>query len=403
MSAAVQVKETIKIDTERLDKLLDAIGELVIAESMVTQNQEILRDVSPEVARNLNHLSKITRVVQELGMTMRMVPIRPTFQKMARLVRDLSRKSGKEVEFLTVGDETELDRSVVERIGDPLIHIIRNSMDHGLEDFPEARRKLGKPDSGKIELRAFHRGGSIYIEVQDDGKGLDREAIVNKALERGIIAEGVELSEEEIFSLIFMPGFSTARKVTDVSGRGVGMDVVKRNIEALRGSIGLKSEKGRGTTVSMRLPLTLAIIDGLIILVGPERYIVPTLSVIESLRPHKEDLHTVSGRGEMLNLRGELIPMFRIGRLFRIEEAIEDPTEALVMIVEDQGRRMALVVDSLVGQQQVVIKNLGHALGQVRGISGGAVMSDGIVGLILDISAVMRIAVQHEEHSFVSV
>lgn len=398
-TAGVQVKETIKIDTERLDKLLDAIGELVIAESMVTQSSEILNDASPEVARNLNHLSKITRVVQELGMTMRMVPIRPTFQKMARLVRDLSRKSGKNVEFVTSGEETELDRSVVERIGDPLIHIIRNSVDHGLEDDPAERRRLKKPETGRVELRAFHRGGSIYIEVQDDGKGLDREAILAKAVERGVIPENAELSDSEIFNLIFMPGFSTAKKVTDVSGRGVGMDVVRKNIEALRGSIELNSEKGRGTTISMRLPLTLAIIDGLIIMVGQERYIVPTLSVVESLRPSYEDIHTVSGKGELLNLRGELIPMFRIGRLFRIDDAIENPTEALAMIVEDQGRRMALVVDSLIGQQQVVIKNLGHSLGRVMGISGGAVMSDGAVGLILDVSEVMRVAMRKEDTS----
>ncbi len=395
--ATVQVKETVKIDTERLDKLLDAIGELVIAESMVTQNQELLRDASPEVARNMNHLSKITRVVQELGMTMRMVPIRPTFQKMARLVRDLAKKSGKEVEFVTVGEETELDRSVVERIGDPLIHIIRNSVDHGLEDNAEDRRKRSKPDVGRVELRAFHRGGSIYIEVQDDGKGLDREAIIAKAVERGVIQEGADMAERDVFNLIFMPGFSTAKKVTDVSGRGVGMDVVKKNIEALRGSVELSSEKGRGTTVSMRLPLTLAIIDGLIIIVGGERYIVPTLSVVESLRPRPDDIHTVSGRGELLNLRGELIPLFRVGRLFRIKDAIEEPTQALSMIVEDQGRRVALVVDSLIGQQQVVIKNLGHALGRVKGISGGAVMSDGSVGLILDVSEMMRIAMTRQE------
>ncbi len=396
-AAGVQVKETVKIDTERLDKLLDAIGELVIAESMVTQNQELLRDVSPEVARNMNHLSKITRVVQELGMTMRMVPIRPTFQKMARLVRDLAKKSGKEVEFVTTGEETELDRSVVERIGDPLIHIIRNSVDHGLEDNVEDRRKRGKPDIGRVEIRAFHRGGSIYIEVQDDGKGLDRDAIIAKALERGVITDSSSMSEREVFNLIFMPGFSTAKKVTDVSGRGVGMDVVKKNIEALRGSVELSSEKGRGTVVSMRLPLTLAIIDGLIIVAGHERYIVPTLSVVESLRPRPEDIHTVSGRGELLNLRGELIPLFRISRLFHIMDTIEDPTEALSMIVEDQGKRVALVVDFLIGQQQVVIKNLGHALGRVRGVSGGAVMSDGTVGLILDVSEVMRIAMTRQE------
>jgi two-component system, chemotaxis family, sensor kinase CheA len=396
---SVQVKETVKIDTERLDKLLDAIGELVIAESMVSQSEEILANVSPDVARNLNHLSKITRVVQELGMTMRMVPIRPTFQKMARLVRDLAKKSEKEVDFVTVGEETELDRSVVEKIGDPLIHIIRNSVDHGLEDDPRARVKAGKPAVGRIELKAFHRGGSIYIEVSDDGKGLDREAIIAKAVERGLVSNGSEMSDREVFGLIFLPGFSTAKKVTDVSGRGVGMDVVKRNIEALRGSVDLFSTRGQGTTISMRLPLTLAIIDGLIIDVGAERYIVPTLSVVESLRPREEDIHTVSGRGELLNLRGELIPMFRLSRVFSIRGAVDDPTRALAMIVEDQGRRIVLLVDTLIGQQQVVIKNLGRALGQVKGFAGGAVMSDGTVGLILDVSEIMRIASSRNERS----
>ncbi|MEA2063290.1 MAG: chemotaxis protein CheA [Gemmatimonadota bacterium] len=387
----VTVKEVVKIDTERLDRLLDAIGELVIAESIVSQNEEILSNISTAMARNLNHLDKITRVVQELGMSMRMMTIHPVFQKMARLVRDLARKSGKEIEFITSGEETELDRTVIERIGDPLVHMIRNSVDHGIESRDE-RTKLGKPPVGRIELRAFHRGGSIYIEVADDGKGLDREAILAKGIERGLVSQGAELSDREVFNMVFMPGFSTAKKITDVSGRGVGMDVVKKNIDALRGAIDISSKKGEGSTVSMRLPLTLAIIDGMIIQVAKERFIIPTLSVVESLRPEKENISTVSGRAEMLSVRGSLFPLFRISRVFGITGAVEDPTQALCMIVEDQDRKVALLVDNLIGQQQVVIKNLGDGLGKVRGISGGAIMADGQVGLILDMAGIVKVA-----------
>jgi two-component system, chemotaxis family, sensor kinase CheA len=389
---SVQVKETLKIDTERLDKLLDAIGELVIAESIVSQDEEVLSSVSTRVARNMSHLNKITRVVQELGMSMRMVPIRPTFQKVARLVRDLAKKADKKIDFVTSGEETELDRSVVEKIGDPLVHLIRNSVDHGIESDETERINAGKSAVSRVELRAFHQGGSIYIEVSDDGRGLDREAILAKARERGIVEDGSQMSDREVFNLIFAPGFSTAKKVTDVSGRGVGMDVVKRNIESLRGNIELTSELGKGTTVSMRLPLTLAIIDGMIIEVGPERYIVPTLSVVESLRPKSEDLSKVQGRGDILSIRGQLMPMYHISRIFNIPGAIDNPTESLVIIVEDQERRVALLVDSLIGQHQVVIKNLGEGLGKVQGISGGAIMPDGQVGLILDISELVKLA-----------
>lgn len=388
----VKVKETIKIDTERLDKLLDAIGELVISESMVSHDEEILSVVSQRVTRNLSHLNKISRVVQELGMSMRMVPIRPTFQKMARLVRDLAKKAGKEVEFVTSGEDTDLDRSVVEKISDPLIHLIRNSVDHGIEDDPAERVRAGKPAVARIELRAFHQGGNIFIEIADDGRGLNREALLAKARERGLTSDGSEMSDREVFNLIFAPGFSTAKKITDVSGRGVGMDVVRRNIESLRGNIELTSELNEGTTVSMRLPLTLAIIDGLIIMVGSERYIVPTLSVVESLRPGKKDLFTVSGQGEVLSVRGALMPLFRIAKIFNISGAIAEPTEALTMVVEADGKRVALLVDSLIGQQQVVIKTLGDGLGKVQGISGGAIMADGHVGLIIDVSELVKLA-----------
>ncbi len=390
---AVRVRETVKIDTDRLDKLLDVIGELVIAESIVSQDDEILDDASHRVTRNMRQLHKITRSVQELGMSMRMVAIKPTFQKMARLVRDLARKSGKNVEFVTNGEDTELDRSVVEKINDPLVHLVRNSLDHGIEDDPQQRVAAGKPALARVELRAFHRGGNIFIEIADDGRGLDRDAILEKAREKGVVEDGSELSDKEVFHLIFAPGFSTAKKITDVSGRGVGMDVVKRNIEALRGNIELISKPGEGTTVSMQLPLTLAIIEGLIILVGRERYIVPTLSVIESMRPTKDDVSTVNGRSEMLKVRGALMPLYRLSKIFAIPGAEQDMQEALVMIVESQGKQVALMVDKLLGQQQVVIKSLGRGMGKVQGISGGAIMPDGRVGLIMDIGEVVKLAV----------
>ena len=391
---AVKVRESVKIDTDRLDKLLDVIGELVIAESIVSQDDEILDEASHRVTRNMRQLHKITRSVQELGMSMRMVAIKPTFQKMARLVRDLARKGGKNVEFVTSGEDTELDRSVVEKINDPLIHLVRNSLDHGIEDDPQKRVAAGKPATAKVELRAFHRGGNIFIEIADDGRGLDREAILEKAREKGVVEDGSELSDKEVFRLIFAPGFSTAKQITDVSGRGVGMDVVRRNIEALRGNIDLISKPGEGTTVSMQLPLTLAIIEGLIILVGKERYIVPTLSVIESMRPTKSDISTVNGRSEMLKVRGALMPLYRVSRIFNTPGAEEDMQKALVMIVESQGKQVALMVDQLLGQQQVVIKSLGRGMGKVQGISGGAIMPDGRVGLIMDIGEVVKLAVR---------
>jgi len=368
------------------------IGELVIAESMVSQSEELRELNSTKLARHLSQLDKITRELQEMATSLRMVPLRSTFQKMARLVRDLAKKSGKPVEFVMTGEDTELDKSVVDKIGDPLVHMVRNAVDHGIEVSPEERRKRGKPPVGRIELRAFHKGGNIHIEIEDDGRGLDCEAILAKARERGLVREGDSLSEREIFNLIFQPGFSTAKVVTDVSGRGVGMDVVKRNIEALRGQIEIQSEPGKGSVFSIRLPLTLAIIDGMVVRVGAERYIVPTLNIVRSVRPRPQDLSTVLHRGEMLSLQGELIPLFRLAELFEIEGAQQDPTEGLVVVVEDEGRQIGLLTDELVGQQQIVIKTLGEALQGVRGISGGAIMPDGRVGLILDVGGLIRLA-----------
>ncbi|MCC6695849.1 MAG: chemotaxis protein CheA [Candidatus Hydrogenedentes bacterium] len=390
--APMEVKEAVKVDADRLDRLIDLIGELVIAESMVCQSIETLNVTAPHLSRQISQLDKITRELQEMGMSLRMVPVRGTFQKMARLVRDLAKKSGKRIEFVSEGEDTELDKTVVDKIGDPLVHMVRNSCDHGLESAPEERRRAGKPDVGRVTLRAFHKGGSIYIEIEDDGRGLDRNAILAKAREKGLIRDGDTMSDREVWSLIFEPGFSTAKVVTDVSGRGVGMDVVRKNIESLRGQVEIQSVAGKGSVFSIRLPLTLAIIEGMVIRAGRERFIVPTLSVIRSIQPHPGQVTTVVGRGEMLTLQGELIPLFRLHRIFSLSGAIEDPYKALVMIVENEGRKVGLMIDELVGQQQIVIKSLGQAMQELDGIAGGAIMSDGTVGLILDVGGLVAIA-----------
>ncbi len=391
-TTAARVKETLKIDAERMDMLVDMIGELVIAESMISQDGEILETASPRVSRNLSHLNKITRELQEIGMSMRLMSVRPVFERMARLVRDLSKKAGKKVHFAMSGEDTEVDKTIVEKISDPLTHMIRNAVDHGIESDPADRLKANKPETGSVELRAFHRAGNIYIEIEDDGKGLDKDAILAKAKERGMIMDGQSMTDQEVFNLIFAPGFSTAKVVTDVSGRGVGMDVVNRNIQALRGQVDISSVLGKGTTFSLRLPLTLAIIDGIVVQVGMERYIIPTLSVVESLRPSESELPTVLNSGEMVSVRGRLLPLFRISYLFGIDSAEEDPTKALIIIVEDSDRQVGLLVDDLIGHQQVVIKSLGGILRNITGVSGGAIMADGRVGLILDVGGIVRLA-----------
>ena len=382
---------TVKVATGRLDSLINTVGELVISQAMVTQDARPLLAGNHRLARNLAHLGKLTRELQELSMSMRMVPIHGVFQKMSRLIRDLSRKTGKELELNLVGGDTELDRNLVEAITDPLVHMVRNSADHGIE-MPDDREAAGKPRTGRIELKAYHHSGNIVIEITDDGKGLPKAKLVKKAIAAGIIEEGATLTEQEIFKLIFHAGLSTAEKVTDVSGRGVGMDVVKRNVEALRGRIDIASVEGQGATFSIRLPLTLAVIDGLVVKVGAARYILPILSVEQSLRPKAQQLSTIQGRGEMCMVRNSLLPLYRLSRLLGGTATNEDPTNALVVIVQDDDRRCCLMVDELLGQQQVVIKSLGEGVGKVRGISGGAILGDGNVSLILDVPSLIDAA-----------
>jgi len=386
-------ESSVRVRTDRLDKLVDMVGELVIAQSMVAQDETVVSGGHLELARKISHAGKIVRELQDLSMSMRMVPLKATFQKMARLVRDLAHKSGKLVNLVTDGQDTEIDRNMVDIINDLLVHMVRNAVDHGIES-PDEREKSGKSRSGTVRLSAYHSGGTVVVEIRDDGRGLDRDKIIKKAVSKGLIELGKGMSDHEVYSLIFEPGFSTADKITDISGRGVGMDVVKRGVESLRGRIDISSEVGQGCCFSVRLPLTLAITDGMLVKVGQERYIIPTVSIHLSFQPDAGALSTVAGRGEMVMLRGELMPIFRLHRLFNIQGAIEEPTKGLLVVISDADRRCALLVDELLGQQQVVAKTLGDGIGKVQGVSGGAILGDGRVGLILDPTEIVALARQ---------
>ncbi len=355
----------VKVDMLKLDALIDLVGELVISESMVVQDPELRALPSRHLARNLAQLRRITSELQRTAMSLRMVPIKATFQKMNRLVRDLAAKQGKQVQLIFSGEDTELDRNIVEEISDPLVHMIRNAADHGVEK-PAARLAKGKPAMGTINLRAFHRGGNIVIQIQDDGNGLNKDTLLAKAREKGIVKPNENLSDKEIYELIFAAGFSTAEKVTDISGRGVGMDVVRRNIEKLRGKVDIDTVLGGGTTFTIYLPLTLAIIDGMIVSVGGERYIIPTLSVRESFRPRAEMISTVHERGEMVNVRGRLCPLLRLYQYFDQQTKITNPADGIVVVVESGEQTRCLMVDELIGKQEVVIKSLGGTLKKKR-------------------------------------
>ncbi|MEE4356148.1 MAG: chemotaxis protein CheA [Desulfococcaceae bacterium] len=385
------VESSIRVPTDRLDRFIDMVGELVVSHSMVAQDELVVGGTYHELQKKVAHTSKIVRELQNMSMSMRMIPLKTTFRKMARLVRDLSHKFGKNVTFMTEGEDTEIDRNMVDIINDPLVHMVRNALDHGIE-LPEERERLDKPRYGTVHLSAYHSAGSVVVEITDDGRGLDRAVLTARAREKGLIDDDAVLSDRDAFNLIFEPGFSTAEIVSDVSGRGVGMDVVKRNIDNIRGHIEIQSRPGKGSTFKMSLPLTLAIIDGMVVRVGKEKYVIPTISIVRSVQPGTEDISTVLRRGEMLRLQGKLIPVFRLDELFQVEGGESDMTKAIAVVVENDEQQVGLLVDELIGSQQIVIKTLGETLGNIIGISGSAIMPDGKVGLILDVGGLVRLA-----------
>lgn len=381
----------VKVDTRKLDTLVDMTGELVIAHSMLRQNERVLSATDQKLDQTLNQLTQIITTLQRTAMSMRMVPVKSTFQKMVRLVRDLAKNAGKEVALTMSGEDTEIDRNVVDELYEPMVHMIRNAVDHGLE-LPDERIAAGKERKGTIGLRAHHRGGNIVIEIEDDGRGLNKQGILDKARSLNLIGEEGKLTDAEIFNLIFRPGFSTAKTVTDISGRGVGMDVVKKAIEKLRGRVEINSKAGQGSTFVISLPLTLAIIEGMVVRVGKERYIIPALSILESFRPDKRQYTTVQGKGEMIMVRGKLDRLLRLDRLFGVKGDFSDPWEGLVVAVEHENRQLCLMLDELLGKEEVVIKSLGESLKHIKGFAGGAIMGDGRVGLILDMAGIFEIA-----------
>ena len=384
--AQAEVK-VVKVDTGKLDYLADMAGEMVIAQSLVLHDPDLASIKSARLARNLSQLARITSEIQKTSMSMRLVPIAQLFQRMVRLGRDLARKCGKPLQVETAGEETELDRNIVQELADPLMHMVRNAVDHGIED-PKARQVAGKPPVARVGLRAWHQAGYIVIEVSDDGRGLDKDKILAKARSRGM-ASG-NLTENEIFHLIFEPGFSTAEQVTDVSGRGVGMDVVRKHIQKLRGRTEIRSVPGDGTTFTLKLPLTLAMIEGLVVVVGRDRYILPMFAVREMFRPVTGAVSTVQSRGEMVLVRGRLLPILRLYRRFGVAPRSEDPCESLLIVAESEGKCFCLMVDELIGKQEVVIKGLGETFRNTPGVAGGAILGDGRVGLILDVDGLYK-------------
>ena len=394
LNAPAPLAAMVKVDTGKLDGLLDLVGEMVIAQSLVGQNLNDLASVNPQAARNITQLGRITKELQRVSMSLRMVPIRGVFQKMSRVVRDIAMKQQKKVNFTTSGEDTELDRTVVEELNDPLLHMIRNSMDHGIET-PEKRTAAGKPAIGNLTLRAYQQGGNIVVEIEDDGAGLNRDKILKKAVERGLARNGDDLTDEQIFQFIFAAGFSTADKITDLSGRGVGLDVVRRNIERLRGRVEISSEQGKGTRFKISLPLTLAIIDGFIVKVGEERYILPTLSVRESFRPQPGMVSRIQNKAEVVNVRGRIIPLLRLNEVFGISSSTREPAEGIVVVVEAGTDLRCLLVDGLLHKQEVVIKNLNDMLVHKNQLlAGAAILGDGLVGLILDVNALVHFQAQ---------
>lgn len=391
-AAAGSAKESssIRVDVEKVDQIINLVGELVITQSMLTQTASTLDPVLHErLLSGMGHLERNARDLQESVMSIRMMPMDYVFSRFPRLIRDLSAKLGKQVQLITVGKETELDKSLIERIIDPITHLVRNSLDHGIES-PEQRIFAGKDPVGRLTMSAQHQGGSIVIEVRDDGGGLVRERILAKAIQQGM-AISETISDDEVWQLIFAPGFSTAEAVTDVSGRGVGMDVVKRNIHEMGGHVEIASAQGKGTTIRIVLPLTLAILNGMSVKVGKEIYILPLNYVIESLQPLEKDVHSITRDEHVMHVRGEYLALIELHKLFGVADAVSHPMQGIAVIVQADGTRFALLVDQLVGQHQVVVKNLETNYRKVPGISAATILGDGNVALIIDVVAVQRI------------
>ena len=381
---------SIRVAVEKVDQLINLVGELVITQSMLAQRSDLLDPVAhSDLLNSMGQLERNARDLQESVMSIRMMPMEYVFSRFPRLVRDLASKLNKQIELTLLGSSTELDKSLIERIIDPLTHLVRNSLDHGVET-PDVRIANGKPATGNLTLSAEHQGGNICIEVVDDGAGLNRERIIAKALSQGMnVSES--MSDEDVGMLIFAPGFSTAEKVTDVSGRGVGMDVVKRNIQEMGGHVEIHSQQRKGTTIRILLPLTLAILDGMSVKVGKEVFILPLNAVMESLQPLAEDLHPLAGGERVLQVRGEYLPLVELYNVFEVEAAKTEATQGIVVILQSAGRRYALLVDQLIGQHQVVVKNLESNYRKVPGISAATILGDGSVALIVDVSALQAL------------
>jgi two-component system chemotaxis sensor kinase CheA len=386
------VSSTIRVDLKKLDHLINIVGEMVIVHSMFQQTlMGNGNSASGKFEHLFSQLQRIGKDIQESAMSLRMLPVGEVFQRFTRLVRELSISKNKNIELIIAGEDTELDKGVLEKIADPLVHLIRNSIDHGIET-PDERLSKGKPANGTIYMSAYQMGDSVYIDVEDDGRGLNKEKIIQKAISKGVINSAQGLTDEQIYNLIFLPGFSTAESVTDVSGRGVGMDVVKKNIESLNGKVYIRTKEDAGTTISIKLPLTLAIIDGLTVLIGEDVFVIPITSVVESLRPGQNDIKTLSEKGEVLNARGEYIPLIRLHEILGIAPWKKDPWNAIVIVTMHEGKKYSLLVDELLGEQPVVIKNLGTAMPKLQDIAGGTILGDGRVALVLDVPGIVETA-----------
>lgn len=383
---------SIRVGIDKVDALINMVGELVITQSMLNQlGEDFSMERVQKLQEGLTELERHTRELQENVMRIRMLPISFSFNRFPRLVHDLSSKLDKKVELKMSGEQTELDKTVMEKIGDPLVHLVRNSLDHGIES-PAERKANGKPETGVLHLNAYHQGGNIVIEIHDDGAGLDADKIRNKAIEKSLLGEHDEISKEKVYELIFAPGFSTAQEVSDVSGRGVGMDVVKRNIKDLGGVVEVTSERGVGTTFTIRLPLTLAILDGQLVKIGDETYVVPLVSIIESLQIKSENVNSIAGGAELYKLRDDYLPIIRMHEVFGIESNNIELINGLLVVVEGDGHLAGIFVDDLLGQQQVVIKSLESNFQKVNGLSGATILGDGTVALILDIPGLIELS-----------